>query len=106
MELYITLPWADALVAIDRRTRQVRQRLDFKIGPDRSRKTLFGDMLPDSSIPIGVLLTADGKTLFVAHTNAHVVTAYDAQTLEREAVIRTGLEPDGMAWSPLEASAP
>ncbi len=104
--VYITLPRADALVAIDRRTRQVRQRLDFKIGPDRSRKTLFGDMLPDSSIPIGVLLTADGKTLFVAHTNAHVVTAYDAQTLEREAVIRTGLEPDGMAWSPLEASAP
>ena len=103
--VYITLPRADALVAIDRQTRQVRQRVDFELGPDRSRKTLFGDMLPDSSIPIGVLLSGDGKNLFVAHSNAHVVTVYDAATLEREAVIKTGLEPDGMAWSALQASA-
>ncbi len=101
--VYVTLPKADALAVIDVAMRSVTHRLQFDIGPDRTRRTLFGDMLPDSSIPIGVLLSGDGKTLFVAHSNAHVISVYDAATLERQAVIPAGLEPDGMAWSPQDA---
>ena len=102
--VYVSLPEADALAVLDIHTRQEQTRLQFDIPPDRSRRTLFGDMLPDSSIPIGVLLAGDGDELFVAHSNAHVVTVYDAQSLERRTAIATGLEPDGMGWSPLDAA--
>ena len=102
--VYVTLPRADAMAVLDVKTRELLQLIEFEIGPDRTRRTLFGDMLPDSSIPIGVLLSGEGKTLFVAHSNAHVLSVYDAATLERQAVIPTGLEPDGMAWSPLNIS--
>lgn len=99
--VYVSLPEADALAVIDRESRAELKRLRFDVPPDRSRRTLFGDMLPDSSIPVGVLLSGDGETLFVAHTNSHVVTVYDAQSLEHRTTIPTGLEPDGMGWSPL-----
>lgn len=102
--VYVTLPQADALAVIDHESREERSRLQFDVPPDRSRKTLLGDMLPDSSIPIGVLLSGDGQSLFVAHSNSHVITAYDAQSLERRATIPTGLEPDGMGWSPLDVA--
>jgi DNA-binding beta-propeller fold protein YncE len=104
--IYATLPKADALAVIDRQSRTVSRIIPFDIGPDRERKTLFGDMLPDSSIPIGVLLSRDGSALFVAHSNAHVISVYDAQSLERTAIIPAGLEPDGMDWSPLEVKRP
>ena len=102
--VYVTLPRADALAVFDRESRKEISRLQFDVPPDRSRKTLFGDMLPDSSIPIGVLLSGDGQSLFVAHSNSHVITIYDAQSLQRRATIETGLEPDGMGWSPLDVA--
>ena len=100
--VYITQPREDALTAIDTATREVLKRIDFDIEPDSTRKTLFGDRLPDSSIPIGVLLSRDGATLFVAHSSAHLVSVWDAATLEQRGTIATGLEPDGMDWSPLD----
>ena len=102
--VYVTIPQADALAVIDRDSRKELSRLQFDVPPDRSRRTLFGDMLPDSSIPIGVLLSGDGESLFVAHSNSHVITVYDAQSLQRRATIPTGLEPDGMGWSPLDVA--
>ena len=102
--VYVTIPRADALAVIDRESRKELSRLQFDVPPDRSRRTLFGDMLPDSSIPIGVLLSGDGQSLFVAHSNSHVITVYDAQSLQPRATIETGLEPDGMGWSPLDVA--
>ena len=102
--VYVSLPEADALAVIDRESREERTRVQFDVPPDRTRPTLFGDMLPDSSIPIGVLLAGDGGELFVAHSNAHVVTVYDAQSLARRVTIPAGLEPDGMGWSPLDVA--
>lgn len=100
--IYVTQPKVNALSVINVDQRELQQRIDFDIGPDTERKTLFSDVMPDSSIPIGVLLSGDGKTLYVAHTNAHLVSVWDAQTLEFRGTIATGLEPDGMAWSPLD----
>lgn len=100
--VYVTQPVANAMSIINVDERRPEQRIDFDIGPDRSRKTLFSSAMPESSIPVGVLLAGDGKTLFVAHTNAHLVSIWNATTLEFIDIIETGLEPDGMAWSSLE----
>ncbi|QFU74660.1 hypothetical protein EY643_02770 [Halioglobus maricola] len=99
--VYVTVPAVDALVALDVASRKEVWRIDFDIPPDLTRKTLFGDRLPGSSIPIGVQLSGDGERLFVAHTNSHVVSVWDAATQERVGLVKTGLEPDGMGWSPL-----
>jgi len=100
--IYISSPAADALLVMDVARREEVARLSFEdIGPDRERITMLGSALPDSSIPVGVQLSGDGQRVFVAHTNAHVVSVYDAETLEREAIVPVGLEPDGMAWSPV-----
>ena len=100
--VYISAPAADALLVMDVTERRETARLSFEdIGPDPERATLLGSALPDSSIPVGVQLSGDGKQIFVAHTNAHVVSVYSADTLQREAVVSVGLEPDGMAWSPV-----
>ncbi|KZX51300.1 hypothetical protein A3709_10800 [Halioglobus sp. HI00S01] len=98
--VYVSLPAADALVAIHVASRKQAWRIDFDIPPDHTRKTLFGDRLPGSSIPIGVQLSGDGRHLYVAHTNSHVVSVWDVDTRERVGLIKTGLEPDGMGWSP------
>ena len=100
--VYISAPADDALLVIDSNKREEVARIAFKdIGPDRVRETMLGGALPDSSVPVGVQLSGDGSQLFVAHTNAHVVSVYDAESLERQAIIEVGLEPDGMGWSPV-----
>ena len=101
--VYITLPQANALAVVSTETFAVERIQPFNLGPDARRKTMFGDRMPDSSIPVGVQLSGDGSLLFVAHTSAHVIGAYDPDSLERRALIPAGLEPDGMAWSPLDA---
>lgn len=79
-------------------------RATVSVFDSRALDKLADIRLPDSSIPIGVLLSGDGQSLFVAHSNSHVITVYDAQSLERRATIPTGLEPDGMGWSPLDVA--
>jgi len=100
--VYVTLASDDALSVVDIASRREAERVEFSIAPDTSRKTVFGDSLPDSSIPVGVLLAGDGKTLFVAHSSAHLISVWNPDTLQQIATIATGLEPDGMAWSPLK----
>jgi DNA-binding beta-propeller fold protein YncE len=99
--VYVTLPKTNELAVVNVETRQISNLLPFAIEPDRKRRTQFGNLAPESSMPIGVLLSGDGTTLFVAHGSAHVISVYDAQSLERLYLIPTGLEPDGMAWSVL-----
>lgn len=97
--VFVTLPARDRLAVIDPGSRSITREIAFDIAPDTSRKTIFGDRLPDSSVPIGVLLSADGHYLFVAHSAAHLVSVWDPESLEMIGTIATGLEPDGMAYS-------
>lgn len=97
--VYITLARADAVAVIDVETRQEIQRLSFAIDADNSRQTALDSVAPGGSTPVGVLLSGDGAWLYIAHTNASVISVYNAETLAREALVPVGLEPDGMAWS-------
>jgi DNA-binding beta-propeller fold protein YncE len=100
--IYITLPATDQLAVVDAATRKVAQVLDFDIPIDPSRLTLLSDRLPNSSIPIGVLLSGDGQQLFVAHSASHLISIWSAEDLTFLGTIATGIEPDGMDWSPIE----
>jgi DNA-binding beta-propeller fold protein YncE len=98
--VYVTLPADDRLAIIDAQDYGV-EFIDFELPIDTQRQTLLSDRIPNSSIPIGVLLSNDGHWLFVAHSAAHRVSIWKADTLEMVGSVVTGIEPDGMAWSPL-----
>jgi YVTN family beta-propeller protein len=73
-----------------------RSKLDLQNAPDAARR-LFGDRFGESPVPVGLLVSRDGKTAYVAATQSDVVLAIDTETLAVRNVIRAGREPDGMA---------
>jgi YVTN family beta-propeller protein len=52
------------------------------------------------AVPVGILMTPDGKRAFVANTNANQVTVIDVPARKVLRTFTTGTEPDGMAWVP------
>jgi len=63
---------------------------------------LFGDDFADSPVPVGLLISRDGRRAWVANTNADIVTVLDLQRLEISGRIKAGKEPDGLGWSALK----
>ena len=76
------------------------------IKPKKSRlsliqggKRLFGTQFGESPVPVGLVVSPDGKRAYVAATQADVVVVVDPMTLEVVDLIKAGEEPDGMAWA-------
>ncbi|MGH9457620.1 MAG: hypothetical protein ACRD2J_08280 [Thermoanaerobaculia bacterium] len=76
-----------------------RAKLDLRTAPDAAQR-LFGDQFGDSPVPVGLVISADGRSAFVAATQADAVVVIDTETLEIRDVLRAGREPDGMALVP------
>lgn len=89
------------LVAFDATSRAetARAKLDFSALPESTTR-LFGDQFGDSPVPVGLVIAPDGRTAWVAATQADVVVAIDPILLSVKGLIRAGREPDGMAYSP------
>jgi YVTN family beta-propeller protein len=89
------------VVRLDAEARKAlaRRKLDFSKAPDADRR-LFGDQFGESPVPVGLVVTADGASAFVAATQSDVVAVIDPVTLEVRRLIRAGREPDGMAIAP------
>lgn len=81
-----------------------RTRLDLSNAPDASRR-LFGDRFGESPVPVGLVVSPDGQTAWVAATQADAVVIVDAEQLTVRDLLKAGREPDGMAFSPVEVPA-
>jgi YVTN family beta-propeller protein len=77
----------------------VRKKLDLSTVPDAATR-LFGDRFGESPVPVGLVISPDDKIAWVAATQSDVVVVVDVETLEVVDLIRTGKEPDGMAYTP------
>ena len=66
---------------------------------------LMGDF-GSSSVPIGIVVEPGGARAYVAHANADRITVLDLEAWKPVGSLTAGKEPDGMAWSPLDAAAP
>ncbi len=77
----------------------VRRKLDLSTVPTAAER-LFGDRFGDSPVPVGLVVSADGATAWVAATQADVVVTVRTEDLTVVDLIRTGEEPDGMALVP------
>jgi YVTN family beta-propeller protein len=82
-----------------------RAKLDLTTAPDAAQR-LFGDQFGKSPVPVGLLVSPDGRSAFVAATQADAVVVIDTATLAVRNLLRAGREPDGMALSSAEAAAP
>ncbi len=75
-----------------------RRKLDLSAVPDAATR-LFGDRWGKSPVPVGLVISTDGKTAWIAATQSDVVVVVDTATLEVKDLIQAGREPDGMALS-------
>lgn len=74
----------------------LRRQLDLSTVPTAAER-LFGDRFGDSPVPVGLVISDDGETAWIAATQADVVVTVRIADLEVIDLIRTGQEPDGMA---------
>lgn len=95
------------VVLFDRAARKElrRAKLDLSAVPDAPSR-LFGDQFGDSPVPVGLVIAPDGKTAWVAATQADVVVAIDPETLAVKGLLEAGREPDGMAYAPVQLTPP
>jgi YVTN family beta-propeller protein len=77
----------------------VRKKLDLST-VEGFEKRLFGDRFGDSPVPVGLVVSPDGETAWVAATQADAVVVIDTRDLVVKGLLQTGREPDGMAWAP------
>ncbi len=76
-------------------------RMDAEIAEDGADR-YFADRFEGSPIPIGIVIPPDGRTAYVANSNADVVSVIDLQNLTVTARFATGTQPDGIGWSPVK----
>ena len=89
------------VVIFDRAERRelVRKQLDLST-VEGFEERLFGDRFGDSPVPVGLVVSPDGGTAWVAATQADAVVVVSTEDLVVKALLSTGHEPDGIAWAP------
>jgi YVTN family beta-propeller protein len=89
------------VVVFDRAERRelVRKQLDLST-VEGFEKRLFGDRFGDSPVPVGLVVSPDGDTAWVAATQADTVVVVGMKDLVVKGLLSAGHEPDGMAWAP------
>ena len=90
------------IAVLDVATRTEVRRIPQDLSAVDTEERLFGDSFGESSVPIGIVIHPNGKTAWVAHTNADVVAEIDLGSWKIVRLLRAGREPDGMAYSPLD----
>ncbi len=93
------------VVVFDTNKRKPVHSIKMQARPVKSKEgRLFAGRMGDSPVPVGVLIPPDGKTAFVANTNADQITVIDLASWKITGTLRAGKEPDGMTYSPLQLS--
>lgn len=94
----VTCAGSSELVAFDVATRALRRRVkvDVPLAPDAAERP-FARLAPGSALPVGLLVSGDGRRAFVAATMGDRVVQYDVSTLAPSRTIEVGGEPDGLA---------
>jgi DNA-binding beta-propeller fold protein YncE len=100
-QVLVTRARAGDLAIYDAASFEEIRVVDFDLESMDVEERLFGDRFGDSSVPIGVIVDADGEIAWVAHANADVITEIDLASGEIVRMLRAGKEPDGMGYSAL-----
>ena len=103
----VTCAGSAELVALDVATRRERDRrkVDVPLAPGAAQRP-FAGLAPGSPLPVGLLVSNDGRTAYVAATMGDRVVQFDAATLGQLRFTEVGGEPDGLAVTDLLPRAP
>jgi DNA-binding beta-propeller fold protein YncE len=103
----VTCAGASELVAFDvaARSERARRKVDVPLAPGAGQRP-FAQLAPGSALPVGLLVSGDGRSAYVAATMGDVVVQYDATTLGPLRTIEVGGEPDGLAATAVVPRAP
>jgi YVTN family beta-propeller protein len=92
------------LAVFDRASRRLERRIPLPVA-GAPRASLLSGRFGASSVPIGIVVAPDGKTAWVAHSSADVISVVSLETLTKTGELRAGREPDGMGISSAEVGA-
>ncbi len=102
--IYIALPAEDAMAAFATASRERTDYVKFKVPRREGEPNLLSQAMGDSSVPVGMQLAPEHSLLFVAHTAAHVISAWDTRGMKLVGYYSAGREPDGMGWTRLDVT--
>lgn len=99
---FVTCAGAGELVVIEtaRRRVQARTRVDVALAPDAGDRP-SARLAAGSVLPVGLLVTPDGRNVYVAATMGDAVARFDAATFALQQTIPVGGEPDGLGLTPV-----
>ena len=94
---FVTCAGSSEIVAfdVDTRRERMRRRIDVPLAPGADQRP-FARLAGGSALPVGLLASPDGRTVYVAATMGDVVLRLDAATLAVQQTIPVGGEPDGL----------
>jgi DNA-binding beta-propeller fold protein YncE len=103
----VTCAGSSELVAFDVATRgeRGRRKVDVPLATGAEQRP-FARLAPGSTLPVGLLVSRDGRSAFVAATMGDRVVQFDVSTLEPLRSISVGGEPDGLASTAVLPRAP
>ncbi|MGB7906146.1 MAG: hypothetical protein WCF43_15745 [Steroidobacteraceae bacterium] len=98
----VTCAGSGELVAFDVATHAERGRraVDVPFAPGAAERP-FARLAPGSVLPVGLLVSPDGRSAYVAATMGDRIVQFDARTLEVLRSVEVGGEPDGLASTPV-----
>ena len=98
----ITCAGAGEIVAFDVGTRVERRRarVAVPLAPGAQDRP-FARLAPGGVLPVGLLVSRDGRSAYVAATMGDRVAQFDTGTLEILRTLDVGGEPDGLASTPV-----
>ena len=104
---FVTCAGSSELVAFDVASRREigRRKVDVPLAPGAGQRP-FAGIARGSALPVGLRVSADGRSVHVAATMGDRVVRYDTATLEPLQVIEVGGEPDGLAVTPVMPRKP
>ena len=94
---FVTCAGSSEVVAIDVSTRKerARRRIEVPLAPGADQRP-FARLAAGSALPVGLMASPDGRTVYVAATMGDAVLRLDAGTLAVQQIIPVGGEPDGL----------
>jgi YVTN family beta-propeller protein len=79
---------------------RLTRRVPLPATPAASADHFAGDRFGTSSVPVGLVIDAEGRRAYVAHSNADLISVVDLTTWSKILDLRAGREPDGLGLSP------
>ena len=99
---FVTCAGSSEVVAIETATRRERgrARIDLPLAPGAPGRP-YARMAAGSALPVGLLVSPDGRNVYVAATMADAVLRLDTADVAVQQTVAVGGEPDGLGATPV-----